>query len=236
MPNNYFKFKQFTINQDKCAMKVGTDGTLLGALAHVTSYGDILDIGSGTGIISLMIAQRISESHITAIEIDSNAAQQSIENVKSSPWCNRIDIINDDFNTHSFGVKFHYIVSNPPFYQETLFCPDPLRDKARHTQSLPFEQLLKRVSELLTEDGVFSVILPNTAISTFENTAFIYGLYPTKIIRIQTKTSKQFKRGILYLTKTNNQSVESRTLTILDNDGAYSAEYVDIMREFYLNF
>lgn len=217
-------------------MKVGTDGTLLGALADLSTARDVLDIGSGTGIVSLMIAQRSTDAHITAIEIDNNAAQQSSENIKSSPWQNRIDIINDDFNSYSFDRQFDSIVSNPPFYQETLFCPDPIRDKARHTQSLPFELLLKRVGKLLSEDGTFSVILPNTVIDSFQSTAFIHGLYPKMIIRIQTKTSKPFKRGIIYLSKTKIQSPQLRTLTILDEDGTYSADYIDIMKDFYLNF
>lgn len=236
MPNSYFKFKQFTVCQDRCAMKVGTDGTLLGALADVSSCSRVLDIGSGTGIVSLMLAQRCATVHLTAIEVDSSAALQSQENIQSSPWKDRIEVVNADFNNYVFSGQFDGIVSNPPFYQETLFCPDPLRDKARHTQSLSFEQLCRRVSHLLIQGGVFSVILPSAAIQQFIDIAFIHGLYLKSSIDIRTKISKQPKRTVLYLTNNKISIINHSELTIMTQEGSYSLEYVALMKDYYLNF
>ena len=133
MPNPYFQFKQFTVRHDKCAMKVGTDGVLLGAWAPVQDVKRILDVGAGSGLISLQLAQRNPEAVITSVEIDPAAAAQAQENIQSSPWSNRMEVVCCDFRKYHPEDKFDLIVSNPPYFVDALRCPDNQRCMARHT-------------------------------------------------------------------------------------------------------
>lgn len=156
MPNPYFKFKQFTVYHDRCAMKVGTDGVLLGAWAQVDNARRILDVGTGTGLIALMTAQR-SQAHIMGIDIDEKAVGQAEENVKASPWKERISICRKDVMQMCREVDgtFDAIVSNPPYFVENVHCPDARRNVARHTGGLTFGELLAAVERLLADDGTF---------------------------------------------------------------------------------
>ena len=162
--NKYrFQFKQFGINDSECAMKIGTDGVLLGAWANIEQSHSILDVGSGSGLISIMLAQR-SDATITGIEIDSFASNQSIENINASPWRNRISVINTDFivwasMAHNFS-QFDHIVSNPPFFNNGPVAPNESRAIARHCNSLGYEQLIKLSKKLLTDNGKLSIISP----------------------------------------------------------------------------
>lgn len=159
MSNIYFKFKQFTVYQDRCAMKVGTDGTLLGAWTDVTKSRTILDIGTGTGLIALMLAQRSLTTQITAIDIDIDSVMQAESNVALSPWCDRVKVFCSslqDFN----GSGYDTIVSNPPYFVNSLKCPNGHRTLARHTASLSYKDLFDGVTRMLSDDGEFSVIIP----------------------------------------------------------------------------
>ena len=138
MPNPYFSFKQFTVYHDRCAMKVGTDGVLLGAWTDVSGARDILDIGTGTGLIALMLAQR-SEAHIVAVDIDEDAVKQAKENVEKSPWPGRIEVERHDICCFNSDIRYDVIVSNPPYFFNSLKCPDGQRNIARHTVGLNFE-------------------------------------------------------------------------------------------------
>lgn len=152
MSQPFFQFKQFTVWHDKCAMKVGTDGVLLGAWTPVESSARILDIGTGTGLVALMLAQRCSAS-VIALEIDETAAQQAAENITRSPWGNRIEVVCQDFRLYSNknnSLKYDTIVSNPPYFTDSLKCPDSQRNTARHNDNLSYEELLKGVSNLLS--------------------------------------------------------------------------------------
>lgn len=233
MPNDYFQFKQFTIYQDHCAMKVGTDSTLIGALSDIENASTILDIGSGTGIVELMLAQR-SMADITGIELDELAARQATENVSATAWKDRIKIIKGDFNQYHFEQKFDCIVSNPPFFKEDLRCPDNRRNMARHTDSLSFDALLKGVSNLLNSRGKFSVIIPTTAVSDFIDTSLIYGLYPKVILTVYPKLDKPSKRTILILTD-HKGDASTKSLVVHRPDGSYSDDFREIMKDYYLH-
>ncbi len=159
MSNSYFQFKQFTVWHDKCAMKVGTDGVLLGAWVNIFNAKSVLDIGTGTGLIALMIAQR-STANILAVEIDADAVNQAIENVERSPWSGNIKVQHADFKTATFNTKFDVIVSNPPYFSDSLLSPDTHRSTARHTSELTYHDLISRVSGILAFKGEFSLIIP----------------------------------------------------------------------------
>ena len=153
MANNFFRFKQFVINQENCAMKVGTDGCLLGAWANLETSHMILDIGCGSGLIAIMAAQRCPSATITGVEIEEGASQQARENAEASPWSNRIEIINSDFLSYFPNEKFDTIVSNPPYFVNSLKCKDSSRTVARHTSTLTFAELMSNAYRLLNTEG-----------------------------------------------------------------------------------
>ncbi|MEE0972800.1 MAG: methyltransferase, partial [Paludibacteraceae bacterium] len=160
MRNSFFRFKQFTVYQDRCAMKVGTDGVLLGVLADVSKATRILDIGTGTGLIALMLAQRQKDAHVDAIEIDEQAAQQAQENIAQSPFC-YIHVHTTALQAYNSTQPYDLIVSNPPYFVDSLKAPNAARNLARHTDSLSFADLLQGAERLLHNDGCFWVILPH---------------------------------------------------------------------------
>ena len=162
----FFKFRQFTVWHDRCAMKVGTDGVLLGAWAGQDRPGEILDIGTGSGLIALMLAQRFPKARITGIDCDKDAAMQAKENFTGSPWADRLRTVHIGLqgfcrDTVTAAERFDLIVSNPPFYDNTLTNPDSRRCTARHTGGLPHDELLLLSAGLLTDSGVFSLIVPS---------------------------------------------------------------------------
>ena len=176
MANDYFQFKQFTIHQQRCAMKVGTDGTLLGAWAQVPiKSARILDIGTGTGLIALMMAQRFPEATVLGIDIDGEAVNQAQENVVLSPQ-----------NVLDFEYKegFDAIVSNPPYFVDALTCPDQQRTIARHTISLTYEGLMKSAYRLLKPDGMFSLVIPSECRSTLEAEACLAGFFLSRVTQL----------------------------------------------------
>ena len=159
MPNPYFAFKQFVIHHDRCAMKVGTDGVLLGAWTDVSLAHRVLEIGTGTGLVALMLAQRCGAT-ILAIDIDKDAVGQAQENVSASPWGNRVEVGEQDVRSYETNMLFDTIVSNPPYFIDSLKCPDGQRSTARHTDTLHADELMEKVPELLTPEGKFSLIIP----------------------------------------------------------------------------
>lgn len=234
-----FQFKQFTINQDRCAMKVGTDGVLLGAWAPLynTPY-IILDIGSGTGLIALMLAQRSNAEQIDAVEIDDEAFTQCVENFENSPWSDRLYCYNaslEEFTEEFFEeTTYDLIVSNPPFYVENYKSGDAQRDKARFTESLSFEQLIACTEGLLSDDGIFSVIIPYKEEEAFIKLSAEYGLYPFKICRVQGAPETEIKRSMLAMTRIPAEiSVEN--LIIETQRHQYTEEYIALTKDFYLN-
>ena len=184
----YFQFKQFTVWHDKCAMKVGTDGVLLGAWTSVESAHRILDIGTGTGLVALMLAQRsLPDANIVALEIDEAAVGQARENVIRSPWKERVEVVQADFRKYRSSDKFDVIVSNPPYFVDSLECPDRQRTAARHNNSLSYEDLLEGVSGLLTENGFFTVVIPADVAERVKKIASIKKLYAVRQLNVITK-------------------------------------------------
>lgn len=234
MANSYFSFKKFTVNQEHCAMKVGTDGVLLGAWAPVEDAKSILDIGAGTGLVSLMLAQRNEEALITAIDIDKGAVLQSTQNFEASPWANRLQAIEADIHTFTPEAgKYDVIVSNPPFFVNSLNSPDKQRNLARHNDGLTHRDLLTHVGRLLSPDGVFSVILPATDAETLIQIGEEVGLYPFKMLYIIPKPGAVPKRTLLSFSF-KNQPVEVSEMILELERHKLSDEYATLTKDFYL--
>src|SRR5210317_2203819 len=195
-----FKFKQFTIHQDKCAMKVGTDGVLLGAWTPLDHQPkSILDIGAGTGIISLMLAQRSDASSIDALEIDEDAYEQCVDNFENSPWNDRLFCYHASLEefTEEIDDKYDLIISNPPFYSEEYKSNNKERDLARFEDALPFEQLLYSVAKLLDPKGSFNVIIPFETENHFIALSKNYNLLPAEILRVKGTPESKITRSLI---------------------------------------
>ena len=234
-----FKFKEFTIHQDKTAMKVGTDGVLLGAWCSVDDYPDtILDIGSGTGVISLMIAQRSDAMTIDAVEVDENAYEQTVENFEKSDWGDRLYCYNATFNEFADEIgeeeeTYDLIVSNPPFYTDDFETEDDARNKARFTSSLSFEELIRGVSKILSENGVFSVVVPFKEEESFINLAKEKKLFLNRICRVKGKVTSEIKRSLMEFSFIE-KVIEEKILVIEIERHKYTEDYINLTREFYL--
>lgn len=232
-----FQFKQFTIHQDKCAMKVGTDGVLLGAWAPVAHNPyNMLDIGAGTGLISLMIAQRSHAEQIDGIEIDADAHEQCIENFEASPWGDRLFCYHaslDDF-MEEWEEEYDLIVSNPPFYTEDYTSGNEQRDQARFAQSLPFEDLAEASGILLSENGVLAVVLPYKEEARFRLLAQEEGLYPFKITRVKGTPDSEIKRSLLAFSRFETNDIAIDELVIETARHQYTPEYIQLTQDFYL--
>ena len=229
MANDYFNFRQFTVRQERCAMKVGTDGTLLGAWAHGGS--SILDIGVGTGLIARMMAQRFPESHIVGIDIDHEAVEQALENVKASPFRN-IDVVEADAKSYG-GSSFDAIVCNPPYFADSLQSPDMQRTIARHTVSLSFRDLLAAVSRLLAEDGEFSVVIPFDCKARLESEAALAGLFKVRECAVKTTPRKQPRRYLIAFRR-HPSDLEQTEGVIEIKPSVRSEWYQELTKDFYL--
>lgn len=234
MPNSYFQFKQFRINQETCAMKVGVDGVTLGSWVDVEDAADILDIGTGTGLISLMLAQR-SKAKITAIDIDSDCVQQAKENVANSLWNDRILVLESSLQkfAESCGLSFDLIVSNPPFFTDSLKSPSFQRSIARHNVTLNHLDLIQNANRLLSENGKFSVILPLTEEENFCQECQKNGLFCSKKVLVYPNISKPAKRVLLEFWKMKVPCVETE-LTIETERNVYTKNYQELVSDFYL--
>ena len=235
MPNNFFNFKQFTIRQDRCAFRVGTDGVILGAYADVSTAKRILDIGSGTGLIALMLAQR-SKADITALEPDNESYQQLLENISASKWDDRIHAVNGIIQEYNPGFRFDLIVSNPPYFINSIKNPDARRSAARHNDNLSHQDLLKSVSELLEDKGIFSVIMPFAEGNIFIAEASEYGLFCNSILKIKPLPASDIRRLVVSLSRHKTKTAE-KYLTIEHGPRhEFTEEYKVLTRDFYLKF
>lgn len=232
-----FQFKKFAVNQDRCAMKIGTDGVLLGAWTPIENNPfSILDIGTGTGIIALMLAQRSPAEQIDALEIDEEAYEQSVENFENSPWSDRLFCFHaglDEFIEEPED-EYDLIVSNPPFYNEDYKTESKQRDMARFQDAMPFENLIEAAALLLSENGVFSVIVPFKEEDTFLALAKEYELYPIKITRVKGTPTTEIKRSLLAFGRTENIDIPIDELIIETARHIYTKEYIALTNEFYL--
>lgn len=230
-----FQFKQFTIHQQRSAMKVGTDGVLIGAWASVRANDrTILDIGTGTGLIALMLAQRNPEAEVVAVEIDSESAAQARDNVAASPWSDRVIVEECAVQDFVSDLKFDLIVSNPPYFVDSQKCPDGSRNTARHTDTLSFSELMKAAERLLAPDGRFAVIVPaESAMSVIA----AGNMHLVRRCDVRTKPSAQPKRVMLEFSPRFEGAALREEFTIGDGtNGGYSPEYVALTRDFYLKF
>lgn len=237
MSNNYFQFKQFTVFHDKCSMKVNTDGVLLGAWAETAHIARALDAGTGSGLIALMIAQR-SEAVIDAVEIDPPAALQARENAARSPWKNRIRVHCDSFQhfTSVSQIKYDLIVSNPPYFRNALKPEDKRRSTARHELRLSHEELLKGAASLIAPQGKFCVILPYCEMENVTELASLYRLYCCRIKAVKTTPGAPFTRILMSFGTSAANKPDTTELAIHHGNGKYSNEYIELTRDFYLNF
>ncbi len=236
MANPYFRFKQFVIYQDRCAMKVGTDGVLLGAWAGCGNAQSILDIGSGTGLIALMLAQR-SSALVDAVEIDVEAAIQAEENAQASPYSSRIQL-------HALSLqefvkqtekKYDLIVSNPPYFNNSHKSPKATRTQARHTDTLSFVELLESVKQMLAENGRFEVVLPIDEGEMFISKALELGLFCVKRTNVIPKPNAQVKRLLLSFALSESDCVVEELQIEGEQRHQYSDEFKAMTKDFYLD-
>ena len=258
-----FQFKQFYARHDRCAMKVGTDGVLLGAWTPITNHQSpitdapfhVLDIGTGCGLVALMIAQRFPDALIDAIDIDTNAVQQAAENFAVSPWHDRLHACLSslqEWQTHNIPSLegrvrerfYNLIVSNPPYFQNSLKNPDESRKTARHTDTLTYDELIRHSVRLLADNGTLSLILPAESEETIRALAAQHGLSLARATRVYSKESKPVRRVLLAFEKSasrqndisnyrNSPPFETR-LVIEDDKGGRSAAYQELTKDFYL--
>jgi len=232
-----FQFKQFSLEQDRCAMKIGTDGVLLGAWTPIENNPfSILDIGAGTGIIALMLAQRSHAEQIDALEIDDDAYEQASDNFENSPWNDRLFCFHaglDEFVKEPED-EYDLIVSNPPFYSEDYKTENDQRDLARFQDAMPFEDLIEAAALLLSENGIFSVIIPFKEEENFLALAEEYELHPIKITRVKGTPTSEIKRSLLAFGRNESDTVLSNELIIETSRHIYTPEYIELTKDFYL--
>ncbi|WP_375238298.1 tRNA1(Val) (adenine(37)-N6)-methyltransferase [Aurantibacter sp.] len=231
-----FQFKEFSINQDKCAMKIGTDGVLLGAWTPTTQNPfSVLDIGSGTGVIALMLAQRSSAEVIDAIEIDDNAYEQCVDNFEQSPWRDRLFCYHASIQEFAEEIDDEYdlIVCNPPFYSEDYKTENASRDLARFQDAMPFEHLVICVSKLLSKNGLFSVVVPFSETTKLIELAQKVNLYPNKRLNVKGNPTAEIKRS--YITFSfENKRIITKELIIETERHQFTEDYIALTKDFYL--
>lgn len=232
-----FQFKQFSLEQDRCAMKVGTDGVLLGAWTPLENNPfSILDIGAGTGLIALMLAQRSQAEQIDALEIDEEAYEQSVVNFENSPWSDRLFCFHaglDEF-VEEPEDEYDLIVSNPPFYSEDYKTECEQRDKARFQDALPFEDLIEAAALLLSENGILSVIIPFKEEQKFLALAKEGDLFPIKITRVKGTPTSEIKRSLLAFSRNEKLDFLIDELIIETSRHIYTTPYIELTQAFYL--
>ncbi len=232
-----FKFKQFTVQQDQCAMKIGTDAVLLGAWCPLENNPySVLDIGAGTGILSLMIAQRSNAEQIDALEIDEEAYEQCVENFETSPWSDRLFCFHaglDEFVDEPED-EYDIIISNPPFYSEDFKTDNTQRDIARFQDALPFEDLIDAADLLLSENGIFAVIIPYKEEEKFIDLCAQVELYPVKITRVKGTPTTEIKRSLLAFKRYELSTLSADELVIETSRHQYTDAYISLTKDFYI--
>lgn len=235
MSNPYFRFKQFTIYQDKTAMKISTDGIVLGACCEFCKAKKVLDVGTGTGLLSLMAAQK-SQADITAVEINQDAYNQAIENVEKSKFASRIKVVNGDFIKlfSDSAEHFDYIVSNPPFFRNSLKSNSQGHSIARHEDSLPFEKFVPTVARLLTSGGTFSVILPESERLYFNRLCIANRLHICGKTIVKSFENSDPLRVILHFSK-SILPMKQEVLVIYSSQNVYTQQFKNLVKDFYIN-
>jgi tRNA1Val (adenine37-N6)-methyltransferase len=237
MPNSYFQFKQFRIQQDKCAMKVGTDGVLLGAWTNPANAKRILDIGTGTGLIAIMLAQR-SNALIDAIEIDKSAYLQAVENGSSCPWSDRLRFFHSSFTDfiENSDQVYDLIISNPPYHKESTRSPIAVRQQARHSENLSYVSILESASELIKSNGRISLILPASEEMNAQKIAEENRMFCICLTHLIPSPGKEVSRSLLELSKQYQPLIEDIIMIEEKGRHQYSPDYLRLTRDYYLKF
>lgn len=233
-----FQFKQFKIEQDRCAMKVGTDGVLIGCWCDTNDVHNVLDIGTGTGLIALMVAQRTSNNcHITGIEIDNEAAKQARENVAESPWSGRITIVDQKMQDYQPTTPFDLIVSNPPYFTNALKAPDAKRSAARHNDSLSVEDIVHFAARHLNDKGRLAVVLPCEEGKRLQAESIACGLYVRRTTWVKTTIKKEPKRVLVEVGRQKTDCLTEDTLVLSNGiNNEKTEQFIHLVKDFYLHY
>ena len=232
-----FQFKQFAVRHDRCAMKVGTDGVLLGAWALIgkgEEFFRVLDVGSGSGLIALQLAQRFDRAAVLGLEIDPAAAEQAQENFESSPWSNRLSMLRHDARDFASEAGFDALITNPPFYQENVSSADPSRDQARQLSSLPFEALFGLADRSLKDGGRLALVSPASEEEWIRSLARKAGFGLRRFCRVRGHSTARVKRLLWEFVKASEDAFEEEELTLEVSRGEYTEEYRALVASFYL--
>ena len=235
MPNPYFQFKQFTIFQDQCAMKVCTDACILGAWfsEKTPAYSSVLDIGSGTGLLMLMLAQK-HKGEIQGIELDLPAFKQLKENIGQSRWRGGLKVFPGDIRQFNFPHKFDFIITNPPFYERDLEADSHSKNLARHSKELTLAELLAAIDENLLAEGSFGILLPYHRVHYFEELAKCRHFHLRERLLVRQTPRHDLFRAVLHFSRNKENFIPETELSIQDEQGRYTDEFVELMRDYYL--
>jgi tRNA1Val (adenine37-N6)-methyltransferase len=236
LPNSYFKFKRFTIHQDKCAMKVSTDSCLLGAwfALRIPQHATVLDIGSGTGLLMLMVAQK-TKGEIHGIELDLPCFTQLQENISASDWNKKLCAFSGDARNFSFPERYDFIISNPPFFENDLASPNDEDNLARHSSKLVLRELIQAIDINLSENGSFGVVVPYSRWEYFNRLSEEKLFYPKEKVFIKHSPAHPYSRAIMHYSRSKQDATPAFELSIRRNDsGEYTDEFIDLLRDYYL--
>lgn len=236
MPNSFFQFKQFIVHQDLCAMKVCTDACILGAwfAEKVPSYSLILDAGSGTGLLMFMLAQK-NKGEIHGIEIDFDAFKQQKENINESKWKERIKAFPGDFREYSFPEKYDFIITNPPFFENSLQSSTDNKNIAKHSKELSLEELMRAISLNLKPTGTFGILLPFERSAYFEELAMKYNFFAKEKLQVKQTSAHNYFRTVMHFSRNNDLANAEYELIIKNEEGNYTEDFKELLKDYYLN-
>ena len=235
MPNPYFQFKEFTIQHDQCAMKVCTDACILGAwfAKKIPQGSKVLDIGAGSGLLTLMLAQKV-KAQFDAIEKDAQSFKQMTKNIEQSKWKDMINAFMGDAITYAFPQLYDFIICNPPFYENDLKSVDEKKNLAKHDTGLTLEALVEVVDQNLAAHGSFGILLPFHRTAQFEQLALNKGLYLSEKLLVRQTPQHDYFRSILHFTRHKTDSLHDYELIIKQKDGSYSNAFTTLLKDYYL--
>lgn len=234
MADEGFRFRQFTIQHARSSMKVGTDAVLLGAWAQASEQARILDIGTGCGVIALMMAQRFPLSQVTGIDVDEASIEEANLNAHNANRVGQVEFRAEDLRTHQVQQPYDCIVCNPPYFTEDTLPPDERRARARNSSALSFQELTKAAARLLHPAGLFSVVLPTKETDAFTAECLVAGLHLVRRCDVRTTPRKQPKRSLLTFSPTPTNDLSLESLTLMNPDGSRSEAYATLCHDFYL--